>query len=148
MSYWRTSDCVAFGFNMYGKCNIPALPDGVTYVQVACAPFHIVLLMSDGTAVGCGDWCGCRNFPALIDGVTYTHVVAIGMCHTVLLTSEGNAVACGRIQWGQCRIPALPREVTYANRGSRKVLTVNFRESVAVFYFLSGKEVSYCVAGE
>ena len=125
-----------------GICDIPALPDGVTYVQLACALSHIVLIRSDGNAVACGNnSSGCCNIPALIDGVAYTHVASIGSGHTVLLTSDGNAVACGMNLQGQCSIPALPPRVTYVHRGAQIVLTLFFCDSHATFCFLSGEEV-------
>jgi len=125
-----------------GICDIPALPDGVTYVQLACALSHIVLIRSDGNAVACGNnSSGCCNIPALIDGVAYTHVASIGSGHTVFLTSDGNAVACGMNLQGQCSIPALPPRVTYVHRGAQIVLTLFFCDSHATFCFLSGEEV-------
>ena len=39
---------VAFGDNGCGQCNIPALPEGVTYTQAATGDVHTVLLKSDG----------------------------------------------------------------------------------------------------
>ena len=118
------------------------LPGGVAYVQLASGPFHIVLILSDGTAVAYGDnKCGCCNIPRLTDGVTYTHVAAVGYCHTVLLTSDGDAVACGQNRWGQCSIPALLRGVTYVDRGAQMVLTLNCCGSHATFCLLSGTEV-------
>ena len=39
---------VACGYNHFGQCTIPALPDGVTYSQVSAGATHTVLLKSDG----------------------------------------------------------------------------------------------------
>ena len=41
---------------------VPALPEGVSYLQVAAGGEHTVFLRSDGTAVGCG-----LNFARQID---------------------------------------------------------------------------------
>merc|ERR1712137_166139 len=46
---------VSCGFNGFGQCNIPDLPDGVTYSQVSAGYEHTVLLRSDGRAVACGE---------------------------------------------------------------------------------------------
>ena len=46
----------AFGENnIYGQCNIPGQPEGITYTQVAAGSWYTVLLKSDGTAVGFGE---------------------------------------------------------------------------------------------
>ena len=75
----------AFGDNGYGQCNIPALPEGVTYTEAATGYAHTVLLKSDGTAAAFGDNVdGQCNIPALSEGVTYTQAAAGGF-HTVLL---------------------------------------------------------------
>ena len=131
---------VAVGDNHDGQCDIPTLPDCVTYVQLACGRWHSVLIRSDGAAVawGCNEY-GCCDIPALIDGVSYTHVASIGDAHTVLLTSDGNAVVCGWNQCGQCNIPVLPPGITYEHRGAQIVLTLFFCESYAAFCLLSGK---------
>ena len=46
---------VAVGLNSYGQNNIPALPAGVTYTQVAAGQTYTALLRSDGTAVAFGN---------------------------------------------------------------------------------------------
>ena len=65
----------AFGDNDSGQCNIPALPEGVTYTQAAAGGLHTVLLKSDGTAVAFGgNDLGQCNIPALPapEGISYT----------------------------------------------------------------------------
>ncbi|CAK0800355.1 unnamed protein product, partial [Prorocentrum cordatum] len=104
---------VACGDNDHGQCDLPALPAGLTYTQVAAGGRHTVLLRSDGTAVACGDNDhGQCDLPALPAGLTYTQVAAGGR-HTVLLRSDGTAVACGWNADGQCDLPALPAGLTY-----------------------------------
>merc|ERR1712217_251705 len=62
----------ASGGNGDGQCNIPPLPDGVTYTQAAAGNEHTVLLRSDGTAVASGfNVYGQCNIPPLPDGVCY-----------------------------------------------------------------------------
>lgn len=45
---------VACGYNVDGQCDIPALEDGMTYLQVSGGVGHTVLLRRDGHAVACG----------------------------------------------------------------------------------------------
>ena len=64
----------AFGDNDSGQCNIPALPEGVTYTQAAAGGVHTVLLKSDGTAAAFGsNIYGQCNIPVLpaSEGISY-----------------------------------------------------------------------------
>ena len=64
----------AFGGNGAGQCNIPALPEGVTYTQAAAGGVHTVLLKSDGTAAAFGsNIYGQCNIPVLpaSEGISY-----------------------------------------------------------------------------
>ncbi|PRC47361.1 hypothetical protein C6A85_85340, partial [Mycobacterium sp. ITM-2017-0098] len=82
------NNVIALGANPYGQLNIPALPAGITYTQVASGLRHTVLLRSDGTAVAVGSNAdGALNIPQLPDGVTYTRVAA-SWAVTVLLRSD------------------------------------------------------------
>ena len=86
---------VACGNNCHGQCDIPNLPEGKTYIQVAAGTGHTVLLRSDGTVVACG-----RNFehqcniPMQEDFETCTQVSA-GDCCSLLLQSDGRAIHLG-----------------------------------------------------
>jgi len=63
---------VAFGRNLEGQCDIPALADGLTYMQAAAGAFHTVLLRSDGTAVAFGgNRRGQCEVPELAAGLAY-----------------------------------------------------------------------------
>ena len=74
---------------------IPLLKPGVTYTQVSCGTYTIVLLRSDGTAIACGEnRSGQCDIPELPDKVCYTQVAA-GTWHTVLLRSDGQVVVSG-----------------------------------------------------
>jgi alpha-tubulin suppressor-like RCC1 family protein len=106
-------NCRAEGPNDLGKCDIPPLPEGLSYTQVSAGEDHTVLLRSDGSVVACGNafWGHC-DIPALEQGVRYTQVSA-GATHTVLLRSDGRAVAIGRNFEEQCNIPHLDEGMSY-----------------------------------
>ena len=64
----------AVGENDTGQCDIPALPEEVTYTQAAAGRYHTVLLKSDGTAAAFGNnLYGQCNIPALpaSEGISY-----------------------------------------------------------------------------
>ena len=136
----------AFGDNGYGQCNIPALPEGVTYTEAATGYAHTVLLKSDGTAAAFGDNVdGQCNIPALSEGVTYTQAAAFAN-HTVLLKSDGRAAAFGDNSSGQCNIPALQSSegTSYRRSGDQRpriILNIEFGSEYAAFYMCSGEEV-------
>jgi alpha-tubulin suppressor-like RCC1 family protein len=81
----RRSDgsVVAWGANSYSQCNVPALPPGVTYVEISTGGRHTVARRSDGSAIGWG-WnaYGQCNLPALPAGYAYADVAA-GDFHTL-----------------------------------------------------------------
>ncbi|HUR27680.1 MAG TPA: hypothetical protein VM509_05800, partial [Planctomycetota bacterium] len=45
---------VAWGWNQYGTCNVPVLPSGSSYVEVAPGVTHVIARRSDGSVVGWG----------------------------------------------------------------------------------------------
>ena len=109
------NNVAAVGYNVHGQVDIPALPAGVTYTQVATGVYgyNTVLLRSDGTAVSVGDNnYGQNDIPPLPAGITYTQV-AVGYFNTILLRSDGQVVAIGYNSSGQNDIPPLPPGVTY-----------------------------------
>ncbi len=113
MAIGTLNNAIAVGNNVDGQNNIPALPPGLTYTQIAAGAYHTVLLRSDGTAVATGNnqvWQS--SIPALPAGLTYTQVAADGF-HTVLLRSDGTAFAIGDNGDGQNNIPDLPAGLTY-----------------------------------
>ena len=116
LTRWRgaaTARVVAWGDNCYGQCNVPALPAGLTYVEVAAGVAHTVARRSDGSVVAWGDnSSGQCNVPALPAGLTYVEVAA-GDDHTVARRSDGSVVAWGDNSYGQCNVPALPAGLTY-----------------------------------
>ena len=93
---------VAVGANHCGQCDIPALPEGVEYIQVSAGGKHTLLLKSDGTIAACGYNAECQcSVPNTYgrDGMSvpmqYTDIWA-GVRHSVLLRADGVAIACGR----------------------------------------------------
>ena len=67
---------VACGDNSSGEFEIPALDEGISYIQVSAGTYHSVLLRSDGHAVACGSNTeGQCNIPPLDKGLRYTQVV-------------------------------------------------------------------------
>jgi hypothetical protein len=53
----RRSDgsVVAWGDNSYGQCNVPALPSGLAYVEIAAGRRHSLARRSDGSVVAWGE---------------------------------------------------------------------------------------------
>ena len=82
---WRagaTAPSSPGGTTAYGQCNVPALPAGLTYVEVAAGGAHTVARRSDGSVVAWGDNdFGQCNVPALPAGLTYVEVAAGDVPH-------------------------------------------------------------------
>ena len=131
----RRSDgsVVAWGDNGYGQCNVPALPLGLTYVEVAAGGGAFTLARrSDGNVMAWGlNFYGQCNVPALPPGLTYVEVVA-GWHHTVARRSDGSVLAWGRNQYGQCNVPALPPGLTYVEIAATDTYTVARRSDGSV----------------
>lgn len=112
--------------NDWGQLDVPALPPGLSYVEVAAggagdfngndyppAGEFSLALRSDGAVVAWGsNSLGAGNVPALPQGVTYTQIDA-GNGHAVALRSDGTIAAWGANGRGQCNVPALPPGLTY-----------------------------------
>jgi hypothetical protein len=99
---------VAWGWNAYGQCNVPATPIGITYVEAAAGDYHTVARRSDGVVVAFGrnDYGQC-NVPTLPVGLSYVDI-ACGGYHTVARRSNGTMSAWGYNGNGQCTIPTIP----------------------------------------
>ncbi|NLH74921.1 MAG: peptidoglycan DD-metalloendopeptidase family protein [Verrucomicrobia bacterium] len=93
---------VAWGWNGYGQCDVPAGLTGV--VAIAAGLEHSLALKSDGTVVAWGwnDYGQC-DVPAGLIGVV---AIAAGAGHSLALKSDGTVVAWGRNDYGQCNVPA------------------------------------------
>jgi hypothetical protein len=86
---------------------VPALPPGLTYVEIATGGAHTVARRSDGSVVAWGDnGFGQCNVPALPPGLFYVDVAA-GERHTLARRSDGSVVAWGRNLYGESNVPAL-----------------------------------------
>ncbi|MBK8101398.1 MAG: hypothetical protein IPK26_30310 [Planctomycetes bacterium] len=106
---------VAWGDNMFGKCNIPALPTGTRYVDLDASAFSTVLLRSDGQVLVLGDnGNNQRNVPGLPPGRHYVRVAASdGNC--AALVSDGTVIRWGASGSGSywVPLPPLPAGVVY-----------------------------------
>lgn len=76
---------VAWGWNGLGQCNVPALPDGVTYTAISANGFHSMAIRSDGTVVAWGNNShGQATPPPDLVGVT---AIAAGSFHSLAVAS-------------------------------------------------------------
>jgi hypothetical protein len=126
---------VAWGVNFSGQNNVPALPPGLSYTQVAAGEHHNMALRIDGSLVAWGDNSfGQTNVPPLQPGLGYTQVAA-GSRHTVALRSDGLLVAWGSNSDGQTNVPALPPGMTYTQvaGGSRHTVALRSDGSVVAW---------------
>ena len=103
-----------WGDNAYGQCNIPGLPGGLAYVEVAAAGYYCVAARrNDGSVVAWGDnYYGQANVPALPAGAGYVQLAA-GHAHMLARRSDGAAVGWGWNYYGQCNVPPLPAGTTW-----------------------------------
>ena len=73
----------------------------IRYTSAGCGSGHVVLLCSDGNAIGFDTILEMLEIPALPPGRRYKYV-ACGERHTVLIRDEGVAVAFGENGFRQC----------------------------------------------
>ncbi|HEX5053269.1 MAG TPA: hypothetical protein VFZ65_15950 [Planctomycetota bacterium] len=104
---------VATGNNTYGEATVPALPSGVSVVDISASPVRSGLLLSDGSIrlFGRNDY-GQNNIPTLPAGVTFTALM-VQRDFTLALRSDGWIEAFGRNDVGQCNVPPLPAGQQY-----------------------------------
>ncbi|HEX5051591.1 MAG TPA: hypothetical protein VFZ65_07465 [Planctomycetota bacterium] len=115
---------------------VPALPAGLSYVDVIGGTGHSVVLRSDGRALAWGDNShGQCAIPPLPPGMTYTAGSA-AWARTVLLRSDGQAVECGN--QGAVTIPAPPPGVRYVDVACQTNGTTLLRSDGAVTVVNSG----------
>lgn len=93
---------MAWGWNAYGQCNVPA---GLTdVVQVSGGDYHSLALKSNGTVVAWGsDSSGQVSVPAGLAGVRQ---VAAGGYHSIAVRSNGTVVGWGSSSYGRTTPPA------------------------------------------
>ncbi|HZN38158.1 MAG TPA: RCC1 domain-containing protein, partial [Planctomycetota bacterium] len=78
------------GYNGAGQCNVPSLPSGLTYVEVAAGYAHTVARRSDGSVVAWGyDGYYQCNVPALPPGMTVSRIAAGRDTSAAIIQSGG-----------------------------------------------------------
>ena len=86
---------VAWGLNTNGQCDVPPLPPGLSYVEVAAGSSHTVARRSDGSVVAWGyNGGGQCSIPPPPPGLSYVQVAAGGV-GTILRLSDGNVLVYG-----------------------------------------------------
>ena len=88
---------------------MPALPPGLTYVEVAAGTYHTVARLSDGSVVAWGSNVdGECNVPALPPGLTYVGVAAGAELHVGAAERRLGRRCGAQRPNGQCNVPAVP----------------------------------------
>ena len=88
------AQALAWGDNVSGQCNVPVLPTGMTYLDVAAGRAHSAALRSDGWIMA---WTYANSYgqvavPVLPPGLLYVEVSAGGR-FTAGRRSDGSVVA-------------------------------------------------------
>jgi hypothetical protein len=104
---------VAWGLNTLGQTDVPALPEGVCFVDFDGGGDHSLGLLDDGTVLAWGSSSdGKTTVPAAPAGLEYVEVGA-GDDHSAARLSDGTVVTWGDTSTGsQTSQPALPAGVT------------------------------------
>jgi hypothetical protein len=105
---------IGWGDCFFGVCTAPALPPGVTYVEIAGGARHLVARRSDGVVVAWGGWPDETpdEVPPLPSGLTYIDIEAGGY-YGVARRSDGATIAWGEYYVGKRYLPALPEGLDY-----------------------------------
>ncbi|UCG32468.1 MAG: hypothetical protein JSU68_12475, partial [Phycisphaerales bacterium] len=97
---------VAWGYNAYGQCDVPA--PNVHFVSLAAGSLHSLGLKADGAMVAWGNnYYGQCNVPAR--NADFVAVAGGGVSHdshSLGLKTDGSIVAWGYNAYGQCDVPA------------------------------------------
>ena len=95
---------VAWGYNGYGQCTVPAGLSDVETIATGGLANHDMALKYDGTVVAWGrnDY-GQTNVPA---GLSNVVAIAVGNSHSMALKSNGSVVAWGSNDHGESNVPA------------------------------------------
>jgi|GEM_PF-2894239 len=90
---------VAWGYNVYGECNVPA---GFDFVKVSVGRNHSIALKEDNTIVAWGrDWNDVLAVPAGNDFID----ISAGYQHNLALREDGSIVGWGNNNYGQISVP-------------------------------------------
>jgi len=99
--------------NVSGQCNVPALPAGLSYVELSSGQHHAVARRSDGSVVAWGfNGTGQCNVPPLPPGLSYVGISA-SVWHTLALRSDGTVVSFGGAAQGLSTPPPPPAGLVY-----------------------------------
>jgi hypothetical protein len=110
----RSDGSVVVWGGSFGVSQVPALPAGLTYLEVEVGESFAVARRSDGAVVAWGDnSLGQCNVPPLPLGVVYVEL-ATGAEHTVARRSDGRVVAWGDDSHGECDLPDPPIATVFA----------------------------------
>ena len=86
---------MAFGLNIYGQCNVPALPPGLYYVEIVAGGIHNLARRSDGAVLAWGyGQSSFETVPALPPGHTYIAIAAGGNHSAALVAPIGPTNYC------------------------------------------------------
>jgi len=88
---------VAWGWNDYGQCDVPA---GDNFVAVSAGWKESLGLRADGSIVAWGD----DRIGATPSGNDYT-AISLGLNHALALRADGSITAWGSDYYGQCDVP-------------------------------------------
>jgi hypothetical protein len=118
---------------------VPALPSGLSYVELTAGGAFSAARRSDGSVVVWGfAQYGLPNVPALPAGVTYV-AVAAGGAHIMARRSDGSLVGWGYNHQSQCLPPPLPSGLTWVEVAAGSSHTLARRSDDAVFAFGSNE---------
>ena len=112
------------GGQLYGQCNVPALPAGLTYVEIAAGSVHTVGAPQRRLVVAWGDNAlGQCNVPALPGGLTYVEVAAGGSTQRRAPAATAPSSHGDTTCYGQCNVPRVAGRARRTSRSRRAMRT-------------------------
>jgi alpha-tubulin suppressor-like RCC1 family protein len=125
----------AWGDPSVGQLDVPALPSGLKYVEIAAGGAHNVARRSDGTLVAWGEnaFGQLNGVPTPPPGLTYVQIGA-GSYHSLARRSDGTIQAFGNATGGGqlLNVPVLPPGLTYTGMAVGQVHSLALRSDGAV----------------